>query len=202
MVEYTIRGCDELPAFDDWFKMFVDGLKYIATYIIYLIVPIVLMIVSFVGIFLSLRSGNSQIGGYVFLFLVGFILDLLFYLVYVMALGNMAHNERFGAVFEFNTIFRFIKGIGWLKYFAYVLFFGVVLSIFGLFSYLALLARIFGIGGVIAGEIVSILINVYMFMVISRVQGLMYLKGYFSVTTDNEPSYNHEIEEKQDFEAS
>ncbi|AEG19377.1 DUF4013 domain-containing protein [Methanobacterium paludis] len=200
IVEHTIRGYDELPAFNDWDKMFVDGLKYIGANIIYLIVPTVILIVSLVGMILSVRSGNSQIVLYLFLLLIGLIISLLFNLVYIMALGNMAHNERFGAAFEFSTIFKFIKGIGWLTYFAYVFVFFIILGILGLFFNVSLWGRIFGLAGLVVGGILYLLFTVYRNIARSRFTGLMYLNGYFSTNTDTEADDNHEIGENQDFE--
>ena len=117
-----------------------------------------------------------------------------------MALGNMAHNERFGAAFEFSTIFKFIKGIGWLTYFAYVFVFFIILGILGLFFNLSLWGRIFGLAGLVVGGILYLLFTVYRNIARSRFTGLMYLNGYFSTNTNTEADDTHEIEENQDFE--
>ena len=42
IIEYTTHGSNELPPFDEWGKMFKDGLKYIAVTMIFLIIPNIL----------------------------------------------------------------------------------------------------------------------------------------------------------------
>lgn len=77
IVEHTIYGSNELPVFDDWSRMFSDGLKYIVSNIIYFIVPLALIILSLVGMGFSARSGSSQTAVYLLLLLVGLILNIL-----------------------------------------------------------------------------------------------------------------------------
>lgn len=196
-MKYTIQGYDELPAFDEWGKMFSDGLRYIVSSILYFIVPLVIIIMALVGMALSRRSGNSQIAVYMLLLLVGWVLNLLFGIVYVMALGNMAHMERLGAAFDFNTIFQYIKGFGWLTYFAYVFVFLIILGIIGIFFNVKLWAMIFGTVGLVVGGILYIIFSVYSGMAKSRFNGLMYLEGYFKVNPETDQ--HGEVEGNQDF---
>ena len=53
IIKSTIAGIDELPDFDDWGDMFIDGLKVLVVYIVYLLIP---GIVIFVGILTSIAS--------------------------------------------------------------------------------------------------------------------------------------------------
>jgi hypothetical protein len=202
IVEHTIYGSDELPVFDDWGKMFLDGLKYIVSNIIYFIVPIALIILSLVVIGFSARSGSSQTAVYLLLLLVGLILNILVAMVYVMAVSNMAHSERFGAAFEFSTLFRYIKGIGWLTYFAYVFVFFIILGILGIFFNVNLWSRIFGMAGLVVGGILYIIFSVYSNMARSRFSGLMYLEGYFKVNPEDETDQHFAVEENPDFKTT
>ncbi len=53
ILKSTIAGIDELPEFDDWGDMFVDGLKVMVVYIIYLLIPGIVIVA---GVFSSLAS--------------------------------------------------------------------------------------------------------------------------------------------------
>lgn len=195
IVEHTIYGSNELPVFDDWSRMFSDGLKYIVSNIIYFIVPLALIILSLVGMGFSARSGSSQTAVYLLLLLVGLILNIFVAMVYIMAVGNMAYAERLGAAFEFSTIFGYIKGIGSLTYFAYAFVFFVILGIIGIFFNVNLWSHIFGMAGLVVGGILYIIFSVYSSMARSRFSGLMYLEGYFKVNPEDETDQYFAVEE-------
>ncbi|SCM58357.1 Conserved protein {ECO:0000313/EMBL:AAB85681,1} [Methanothermobacter wolfeii] len=55
----SIAGFDELPEFDEWGEMFVDGLKVFVVQIVYMIVP---MIIIIAGVFGSLSMVSPDTG--------------------------------------------------------------------------------------------------------------------------------------------
>ncbi len=198
VIRHTSNGSNELPPFDELGELFTDGLKYIATTITYIIIPSILTLVLFYGTSRSVYSGNFQIGTYLLSVVVGLIIALPFDLVYIIALGNMAHEGRFGASFEFNKIFGFIGKIGWPKYFVYVLVFILIELLLSQISSFGLLMRIpFGLYGLFAGIILYLLISIYLSLYRGRFIGLIYLKGSHSIKNGQKTEGDLESKENQ-----
>ena len=198
IIERTINGFNELPPFDEWGDMFRDGLKYIAVTIIYLIVPNILTFVLTNEMFFSIYSGGFQIGR-LLIAVIGMLIALPFDLVYIMALGNMAHEDRFGAAFDFSKIFGLIGKIGWSKYILYVVVFAVIGFLVGIIVQFGTFLRIsFGWEWGAVGIIISLLVQVYLVMYQGRYIGLIYRKGNLMVKNDEEIEGNFEVEENKD----
>jgi len=121
IIKATLAGYDELPEFDEWGDMFVDGLKVLVVSFVYMIIP---LIVIGVGIFASIASYTATSASNPFAFLavigvtgiIGGILALIFGLVAYIAIANMALYDEIGAAFNFGEILNRIKMIGWGKY--------------------------------------------------------------------------------------
>jgi len=121
IIKATLAGYDELPEFDEWGDMFVDGLKVLVVSFVYMIIP---LIVIGVGIFASIASYTTTSASNPFAFLaifgvtgiIGGILALIFGLVAYIAIANMALYDEIGAAFNFGEILNRIKMIGWGKY--------------------------------------------------------------------------------------
>jgi len=196
IIDHTINGSNELPPFDEWGDMFRDGLKYIAVTIIYLIVPNILTFVLTNEMFFSIYSGGFQIGR-LLITVIGMLIALPFDLVYIMALGNMAHEDRFEAAFDFNKIFELIGKMGWPKYVLYILIFAIIGSILGIIANLGTSMQIsFGLGWA-AGIIISLLVQVYLVMYQGRYIGLIYRKGNLMAKNGEEFEGNFEVDENK-----
>jgi hypothetical protein len=123
IIKSTLAGYDELPEFDEWGGMFIDGLKVIVVSIVYMIIP---TIVILIGVFASLSTisySSSTItdptiffGLISFTAIIGGILALIFALVAYVAIVNMALYDEIGAAFRFSEILERISMIGWGKY--------------------------------------------------------------------------------------
>lgn len=219
IIEHTTHGSNELPPFDEWGKMFKDGLKYIAVTMIFLIIPNILMIVVSPGI-LTLYSGGFQIGMYLLSNIIGLIIFTPFRMIYFMAIGNMAYKRQFDGIFEFNNIIKFIRAIGWLKYMLYLLVFAIIGDLFSMFSSIVqylLISQgwvVIQKGGSLPGIqkgnslliheggfllfITSFIISIYLIIYGARFIGLIYRKGSQLIKTDQETENNTEIKENQD----
>lgn len=140
----SIAGFDELPDFDEWGEMFIDGLKIFVVQFVYFLIP---AIVILIGVWASIASmsvtdaGSMTNPGLVFglmggTAIIGIILAIILGLIASIAIANMAlNNGEFGAAFRFSEILEKIAMIGWGKYIVWY----IVMIIIGL------------IGGVIAG---------------------------------------------------
>jgi hypothetical protein len=139
ILKSSIAGFDELPDFDEWGEMFIDGLKMFVVQFVYLLIP---LIVIFIGMLASLASISvtdagtmtnpvlfvGLMGGTV---IIGMILAILFELVGSIAVANMAlNNSEFGAAFRFSEILEKISLIGWGKYLVWYIVM-IVISLIG-----------------------------------------------------------------------
>ena len=197
IIGHTINGSNELPLFDEWGDMFRNGLKYIAVTITYLIVPNILTFVLTNEMFFSIYSGGFQIG-HLLITVMGMLIALPFDLVYIMALGNMAHEDRFGAAFDFSKIFGLIGKMGWPKYVLYVLIFAIIGSMLGIIANLGTFMQIsFELWGALS-IIISLLVQIYLVMYQGRYIGLICRKGILMAKNDEEIEGNFEVEENKD----
>jgi hypothetical protein len=140
----SIAGFDELPDFDEWGEMLIDGLKIFVVQFVYFLIP---AIVILIGIWASIASMSVTDAGTLTnpgLFIglmgvtaiIGIILAIILGLIASIAIANMAlNNGEIGAAFRFSEILEKIAMIGWGKYIVWY----IVMIIIGL------------IGGVIAG---------------------------------------------------
>lgn len=201
IIKDTINGSNELPPFDEWGNMFTDGIKYLVATAIYLIVPNVLTFVLSKGMLSSIYSGNFQIS--LLTSVIGLVIALPFDLVYIMALGNMVHEDRFGAAFDFSKIFGLIGKMGWSKYVLYILIFAIIGFLLGIITNLGTFMRIsFGLGGGVAGILISLLVQAYLVMYQGRYIGLIYRKGNLILKDDEEVEGNFEVKENKDTETA
>ena len=201
IIKHTINGSNELPPFGEWGDMFRDGLRYIAVTIIYLIVPNIVTFVLNSGILLSIYSGGFQ-SGHLLIAVIGLVVALPFDLVYIMALGNMVHEDRFEAAFDFSKIFGLIGKMGWPKYILYILIFAIIGFLLGLISNLGSFMQIsFGLWGAV-GIIISLLVQVYLVIYQGRYIGLIYSKGNLMAKDDEKIEGNFEVEENKDIESA
>jgi hypothetical protein len=132
VIKASLVGVDELPAFEEWIEMLVEGVKLFLVYMIYSIPAIIIGIISFISLWSSLTSmtyitqanGTSVTPDMFFaLFggtaLIGLIIaglyTLVIYPIMAVAIGNMAYyNGELGAAFRFNEILSIISQIGWV----------------------------------------------------------------------------------------
>ena len=132
VIKASLAGVEELPTFDEWGEMFVDGIKLFLVYLIYSLPAIIIGVFSIISLWSSIRSltyvtqmsGNtitpemvvSLFGGTALVGLViAGIYALIIYPIMAVAIGNMAYyNGELSAAFRFGEIFSTISSIGWV----------------------------------------------------------------------------------------
>lgn len=162
----SIAGFDDLPEFDEWGEMLVDGLKVFVVQIAYLIVPI--LIIGVPGL-IAYITGTVPI---ILLFLAGIIATILAIILGFMeliAIAHMAYNDsELGAAFRFSEILDVISQIGWIDY---IIWYIVVLIVAGVLGFISsLLANIPILGAAIA----ILVITPYISLFICRALALLY----------------------------
>jgi hypothetical protein len=114
IIENTIEGDYELPPFENWKGMFIDGLK-VAAVVIFFILP---GLISEFALFVLVQSGYALTNPWLMIGL--FILTSLFYIsayiVSITAIPRMAYKNQLKAAFEFKKVLKDIKCIGLRKY--------------------------------------------------------------------------------------
>ncbi len=119
------------PKFENFGKLFVDGLKVFVASLIYAIVPLLIMLAGM----MPMITGTSFLYGGSNMFLIFFgtymilamVLLFIFMLVGIVAIGYMIRTGEFGKIFAFGEIFDIIKRIGWGSY----LLWYIVISVIG-----------------------------------------------------------------------
>jgi hypothetical protein len=132
VIKSSLVGVEELPAFDSWGEMMIDGLKLFLVYLVYTLPALIISIFSFLSLWSAIKSLTyitqingatitpdmllSVLGGTV---LVGLIIAGLYiiivYPIMAVAIGNMAYyNGELGAAFRLDEILYIISQIGWV----------------------------------------------------------------------------------------
>jgi hypothetical protein len=110
----TIEGDYELPLFENWKGMFIDGLK-VAAVVIFFILP---GLISEFALFVLVQSGYALTNPWLMIGL--FMLTLMFYIsAYILsitAIPRMVYRNQLKAAFEFEMVLKDIKCIGLKKY--------------------------------------------------------------------------------------
>jgi len=152
VIKASLVGVEELPAFEEWGEMLVEGIKLFLVYIIYSLPAIIIGIISFISLWSSLMSLThiTQVNGttvtpdmFFTLFggtaLIGLIIaglyTLVIYPIMAVAIGNMAYyNGELGAALRFSEILSIISQIGWVDliiWYIVVIMVGIAIGFIG-----------------------------------------------------------------------
>ena len=183
----TIAGFDELPDFDEWGDMFIDGLKVFVVTIIYMIIPIIII---FAGILTGLSSvnvttlpiGYTSMTNLAIMQSMGIsigialIFAIIFGLLWAIAIAHMAFNNSLRAAFRINEILNVISEIGWVDY---IIWYIAVIIIGGIIGFIAsfiigLIGIIPVIGSIISFILTGLLLEPYLNLFYYRALGLRY----------------------------
>ncbi|MBC7118967.1 MAG: DUF4013 domain-containing protein [Methanobacteriaceae archaeon] len=171
VLKATIAGFDELPDFDEWGDMLIDGLKVLVVGIVYMLIPIILV---FGGVFLA--NTNPTAG--IIVGVIGVILAIIFGLVEQIAIAHMAFNDRLGAAFQVGEILNVISEISWIKYIIWIIGVAIIqlgaLNVTLLAFYIILIPAILAFGAAIA-QIASEILTAGFIIVVIILLLILYL---------------------------
>ncbi|MDD3985898.1 MAG: DUF4013 domain-containing protein [Methanobacterium sp.] len=144
IIENTLKGNERLPDFSNINQLFVNGLKILVVQIIYSIptflVLYLLSLIMNININLAVLTELSNNPSYVFILIfVGLFVGFFVNIVLVIGFGNMVHENRLMAVFDFKKIFQLIKIIGWKNYLIYIIIYTLIGALIMLHSSLTAL---------------------------------------------------------------
>jgi len=184
IIEYSFNGSNELPPFNDWLDMFVDGLKYIIVRIIYVGVPAILTsIIATIILMTMLFSGQVTNFStflntfFLILLIVGLIIMTFPYLLSLMALPHIVKKDKLEASVKFKDILGIIKNIGWVNYITGA----VIIAAFSLVvSVLSAIPQLMHMGQIVVfgvSAIVGLFIGSYLTAFTGRLLALLYQEG-------------------------
>lgn len=169
----SINEEDELPAFNKWIEMFIDGIKIFIVSLLYSIIPSIFVIVGvFIAIFSSIQAGNLQLNflnpaTLVFL-AIGGLLYVLVMFFYQIGIANMAYHGNLGAALHLSEIRSIIRKIGWKKYLVVFIILIIISGASSIFGYFLNRMPVYLL------IIFAILISPYFGLFRSRTIGLIY----------------------------
>lgn len=161
IINKSLTGFNELPGFNDWSNIFIDGIKVFIANFIYL-VPVILITLS-----LLLSSGTDlrimltslpylnldlllYVGFTNFIpVIIAFLYLILIIPVILMSITNMAYNDsKLSEAFKFGEILVNVSKLSWDRIIWYRLaFYGdLVPIIIGFFIFDEILERIYSVG--------------------------------------------------------
>ncbi|MBO6110662.1 MAG: DUF4013 domain-containing protein [Methanobrevibacter sp.] len=178
-----INGDDVPPDFDDFKRMFIEGLKYIVVEFVYLIIPLIILVAS-----VFYRSA--------ILLFIALLLMVILQLFALLAIPHMAANDdSLKSAFALSEINGIMASIGYgryiLTYIGIVLIYIVILMIvtivlsiiFGLLGIATSFISLNGVGAVnligtiIFNFVLFFLVTPYLTMFQNRCIGLIYNLG-------------------------
>jgi hypothetical protein len=173
-IKISINEENELPAFNKWKKMFIDGLKVFLISILYFIIPTIFIMA---GIFLAIDFSAITTGKLQFNFFnpatiivlsIGVLLYVFLMFFFEIGLANMAYKGKLEAALSLSEIRSIIRKIGWKKYLAIFLILLIISGISNIFGYVFNQMPIYGL------IIFAILISPYLTLISPRAVGLIY----------------------------
>ncbi|WP_332448726.1 DUF4013 domain-containing protein [Methanoculleus sp.] len=174
------------PDLGDWGRLFVDGLKLLVVYLVYIGLMLLVAIALVGGAGVLAGTGGPVAAGAV---LVSFVLLLLIWLVTQMAAVRFAKMESLREAFNVPAVLSQIGRIGWGSY----IFSQVILQIVLMFFMTVLVFLVFlvtGLVGLVAGIIGILLLPVLMLAVSPAIYIFQYRYNtliYESGTGDSPP---------------
>jgi hypothetical protein len=196
VIKSTVAGLDELPDFDNWGEMGINGLKVIVVTIVYnLIFGIIAAIPIFI-IFLIMGLGGIMGGamgsfsnstalnmaaltssallfwglylGLFIIYLIMLVVMILYAIFLPLGIANMAYNGKIGDAFALSALREKVSEIRWAKAIIWVLAINFVYVVAFMISYILGLLLV----GII---VVPLLILPFLAIFHARSIGLLYL---------------------------
>lgn len=133
IIENTIKGNYELPPFENWKKMFIDGLKVAGVIIFYALPGLVselILILLIQGNYPSIFNSWLSIG----IWMLTILLYISAYVLSITAMPRMACKGKLKAALEVKEVIRDIKLIGLKKYALSLLGFTIMAAYLMLFA--------------------------------------------------------------------
>jgi hypothetical protein len=171
IIRSSLAGVSELPEFNSWFEMFIDGIKVFIVSIGYFI-PFFLIILSMA------------------LFSEMLLLAILYMIVIIpvlsMAIAHMVDNEsKLSTAFKFGEIFNKIGSIGWLNLVVWYVVTGILLLIMSFLGFYVNMVISMDVSAIAGAVLLPLLIMPYLEIYFYRSIALVYMSDEKVTKEDN-----------------
>ncbi len=145
----VLRGEKPAPEVEDWGTLFIDGIKFLIVYIIWMI-PIIIVWAILMGVgFAGAMTGDetaamAAVGTMMVGLLVMFILAIIIGLFAMIGAVRFARTGSIGEAFNFSAILATISKIGWVPYIIAIIVLGVCGIVFGIVVGILMMIPILG----------------------------------------------------------
>ncbi len=201
ILESSIAGINELPDFDKWGELFVNGVKYFLVGFIYLIPAVIIIIFSALAILSSLAPyiadpnlmnsisdpsvllSTIAVGGIIGIF-IALLYILIVFPILAIALAHLAYTGEFKAAFRLKEVFAKISSIGWgnmIVWYILLVVLSLLITVVGGFiidfiSFLLAMGSV-SMGRIINSIISSLILYPYLYIYVQRSIALAYVSG-------------------------
>jgi hypothetical protein len=138
----TSMNDEELPVFDEWGELFVDGLKAFVVVLLYLLIPALILGFSAASAFGAVLSGDFNAlsgtllaGAFLGVLVAGF-LGLVFWYAVPAALANLARTDSISSAFAWGELKDVLLdseyAVAWGLALGVLIVVGIVASVFNL----------------------------------------------------------------------
>jgi len=158
----VMRGKKPAPPLENWWRLFVDGLKLFVVGIIYALPVILLVIVLIGGSILLLMNPDTLMKGLGTMFagiIVIIVVAVLISLISTMGNVRLSRTNSMAEAFNFGAIFERIGRIGWGSYFISLLIMNIIIGV--VVIAIALIPFIGGLINLILAPVYSIFTSRY-----------------------------------------
>jgi hypothetical protein len=186
IIKSSLSGVRELPDFNAWIDMFVDGIKVFIVTFVYLI-PSILIIV-FAGLSFGLTIMNFQLPlsssdlnillNVIILALIAILYTIIILPINLIAIAHMANNDsELSSAFRFHEILDKISTKGWVNLIIWYIVTGILFLI--LLAIGGLVSSIIGIitFPLVGTILISLTVMPYLFMFLNRSLALFYMSN-------------------------
>lgn len=184
VIKKALNNDISLPNFDNIGAMFIDGVKVLIITIVYQLIPIILMFVGFILMNQFIATENNMFLVGLLISFIGVIISIIMYIFHLIAINHfVAKDKQLNEALNFRDVFAVVKGIGFFRILATVIFTGLICGIIvcvagGIVGFtMGLLSLIPGLyQKLIFGTIIimALIISPFIFLFESRVFGSLY----------------------------
>jgi len=170
LLKNVIDSKEELPEWSGFGGKFVKGLVAVVIYIIYMLIPTIILLIFGGTSIIAMANGNDAavaggvVGFGITVLLAGLIALILGFIV-PMALANYIAYDEFGAAFRFSEIIGKIKD----NFSDYIIMYLIIIVLGAISGFLAGLIPIIGM-------LIAVVINFYVSLVYAFILGKIYIE--------------------------
>ncbi|MBA2840427.1 hypothetical protein HNP87_000959 [Methanococcus maripaludis] len=170
LLKNIIDSKEELPEWSEFGGKFVKGLVAVIIYIIYMLIPAIIMFVFGGTSIMAMANGHDAaiaggIVGFGITMLLVILLAFVIGFIIPMAIANYIAYDEFGAAFRFSQIFDKIKD----NFSDYIIMYLIIIVVGAVSGFLAGLIPFIGM-------LIAVFINFYISLVYAFILGKIYIK--------------------------